>query len=343
MPTSIIGGLGVGRQSAMNSAATIMQYMPVTTIGLNPNQNVQALPAEVGGAYFLRGSFKASEAGGGDTGMVIRPNSFLYILFALCGVDNASIITGTNGNAGQHILTPFVPAVGADLPWMTLIKDSAKLYAEQYLNSKLQSLQLSIAKQSIASASTTWLATTPSEIALPGTETMDTSPSFQTALATLSLTQEGGSSIIGVNTIENLNLSFTNNLSNDEYGVGSLFLTGITLLQRLCTVDIDVIVRDTNLYNAVYYNGGSSPQSLSPTLYRGSLTVTLTSSSYIPNSNNTPYSLQIVFPGLDFMAMPISIQGAQLVRATLSSQVTLGPSGTDTYNFTLINGITGSY
>lgn len=337
--SSLIGVFGLARQSAKDSVPSSYTYMPTTTVGLNPNQNAQTLPPEIGGSHFLRGSYKSAVMGTGDVGMIIRPNSFGNLLMGYAGVDNVTPVPGQTG-AYSHAFTPFAPAAGVDLPWFTLQKDVSKLYAEQYLNAKCRSLRIDIPKGSIATCQSSWLATTPSAIASITSPTLDATQPFQTTQATVGLTQEGSGSNISANSIvmERFSMTMTNSISEDETSVGSFYLADITLLQRTLTVDMDLVIRDTALYQAVYYNGNSLPSAWNPTIYRGALNLVLNSSQLIGTTTQA-YQLTLNFPGLDFLMIPISLQGADLVRATLSTQVTLGPSGTDTFQYTLINGV----
>ena len=337
--TALIGSIGLARQSAKDSIATSLAYIPVTSTGLNLNQNMATLPPEIGGTYFLRGSYKTSVVGSGDISVVVRPNAVGQFLMAYSGQDNVIPVPGQSG-AYQHTFTPFAPAAGVDLPWFTLQKDISKLFAMQFLNAKLASLRLDIPKSSTVTAQTTWIATTPSTIASPSSPTLDTTPQFQTCNAVITLTQEGSGTNISANSVkmERFTLNMANALSNDEYSVGNFYLDDVTLLQKAIAVDMDVIIRDTALYQAVYLNGNTVPSTWQPQIYRGALTITLNSNTNIPTTTQ-PYQMVVTFPGLDFLLMPIGLQGAELVRATLSTQVTLGPSGADTYTIALTNGV----
>lgn len=347
--TSLVGAFGVGRQSAKDSVAATISYLPATSVGLNMNQNAQTLPPEVGGDYFLRDSYKSSVSGGGDIAMVVRPNGIGNVFMALAGQDTVTPVSGQAG-AYTHVMSPFTPSPGVDLPWYTLIKDVAKIQdvsatnalAEQHLNAKLRSLRIDVPKSSIATAQSSWIATTPSTVTVAslGAEVQDSSPKFQTCQAAISLQQEGGSGNISASAVkvERFSFNYTNQLSEDESVVGSFYLEDVTLLQRAVQVEMDFVVRDTSLYQAVYMNGGGIPGAWSPQIYRGSLVVTLNSTVNI-GATTTPYQLQFTFPGLDFMMMPINLSGADLVRATLSTQVTLGPSGGDRFSVSLTNGV----
>ena len=340
--TSIAGAVGFAHQSAINAANTSYFYMPATSVNIEPQQNAQTLPAEIGGDYFLRGSYKASIMGTGSVGFVVRPQALGHLLLMLTGVDT---VTNPSSGVYVHTYTPFAVGSGNDLPWYTMVKAVSSLYAEQYLNTRLSSLQLTIPKSAIATGQASFNSTSVSQVTAGslGSKTFDTAPQFQSCLASVSFTPEGGGSNISVNAIksERFGLTYNNNLTNDEFSVGNYGLDDITLLQRTVTADMDFVVRDTALHDAVYYNASSAPSAWSPTIFRGTLSVTLTSSANIPGTS-TPYSCVFNFAGLDFLTMPVPMQGADLVRASLSTQVTLGPSGSDRFSVVLTNG-TASY
>ena len=312
--------------------------MPATSVNLNPQQNAQTLPAEVGGDYFLRGAYKASVMMNGDIAFVARPSSLGDLLLMLCGVDT---VTNPSSGVYQHTFTPFTVSSGNDLPWYTAAKDTATLWGDQYTDTRLTSLRLDIPKASIMTGQASLVGITPQTVTSGsyGTKVFDTTPQFQTCIGSVSLTPEGSGSNISSNSIivDRFSLTFNNNLSNDEFSVGSYYLAWITLLQRTVQADLDFTIRDSALYQAVYYNGNSIPTTWQPTLYRGTLSVTMTSAFNIPTTT-TPYSVTFNFPGLDFLALPVGLQGADLVRATLSTQVTLGTNN-DRFNVVLTNGI----
>lgn len=339
--TSLIGSLGIARQSAKDSAvaAALLNYVPMTTVGLAPQQNTATLPPEIGGAYFPRAAYKTAVSGSGDSGGILRPNGFGHFLMAYAGVDTVTPVPSQVG-AYQHVFTPFPVGAGNDLPWFTLGKNVSYLTFEQYMNAKIRSLRMDIPKSGTATFQSSWFATTPSTIAVPGTPTYDTTPQFQTSVGSVGFTQEGGSGNISVYSVkmERFAMTFTNQISEDEFSVGSFYPDDITLLQRTINVDMDFIIRDTSLYAATYFNGQALPSTWQPQLYRGSLTVTLTSTVNVPGTTQ-PYQLVVNFPGLDFLMMPLPMSGADLIRATLSTQVTLGPNGSDTFAVTLINGV----
>lgn len=336
--SSIAGAVGLAHQSGQGTPNTTYRWIPATSVNLNPQQNAQTLPAEVGGDYFLRGSYKSSAAMNGDIAFVARPSSLGDLFLMLTGVDT---VTNPTSGVYQHTFTPFTVASGNDLPWYTAAKDVSGVWGEQHTDVRLTSLTLDIPKSAIMTGQASLVGITPQAVtsASFGSKTFDVTPQFQSCLGAVSLLNEANSSSISSNSVlvDRFSLSFNNNLSNDEFVVGSYYQQGITLLQKTVQVNMDFTIRDSALYQAVYYNGGSIPEAWSPSIYRGTLAVTLTNPFNIPTTS-TPYSVVFNFPGLDFMVLPVALQGSELVRATLSTQVTLGTAN-DRFNIVLTNGI----
>lgn len=334
--TALQGSFGLGRQSAQDTPGTPI-YLPVLNDGIEPNQIVNTMQPEIGGSCFLRNSYKAGVSGGGAISFYPRGDSIGHFLYALTG---GAATTPVGGQVGAYssLFTPQSYTDGLDLPYYTLIKDVSKIWTNQYLNAKLDSLTFDISKQAIVTCNANFFATTPSEIAVPSGQTYDSTGFFVACSGSISFVDENTSVSFSptlANSIDRVNLAFRNNLSQDQFVVGSYYPTGVTLLQRTVTATLDVIIRDKAVWEAIYLNGGSS--AWSPTVKRGTLAITLTAANNI-GASTQPWQLTFNFPGLDMLMMPVAPSGAQLLRSTITTQLTLGPSGADTYSATLISG-----
>lgn len=338
--TALTGALGFAKQSAKGTPGTTFTWVPATASNLNAQQQTQMLPPEIGGGYFSKLAYKTGVAVAGDASLIVRPDSFGHLLFMLCGQDTVTPVAGQAG-AYDHVMTPFAPGASADLPWYTLFKDASQLMYEQYSDVKLASLRLDVRNRTTLMAQCGFFGLTPTEVAsVPGgtPESVDHGPVFETCQATVALNNQVGNAVISANTdlTDAVSFDFSSQLSQDEYVVGGYTPVDITLLQREAAISYDVTIRDTALIRAVYRNGGTS--AWSPTVYRGHLNLVLTALSNVPTTT-VPYTLTIDIPGMDFLMMPLPMSGANLLRATLSARVSLGPSGTDTFTFTLRNGV----
>src|SRR5438445_10402562 len=113
--TALTGAIGFARQSAKDiAAATGFLYMPSTSVSLEPQQNAQTLPPEIGGDYFPRGSYKSSVSGNGTVGFLVRPRSIGHLLNMLTGSDTVLTATPVAG-ATQHTFSTFLVGSGLDL------------------------------------------------------------------------------------------------------------------------------------------------------------------------------------------------------------------------------------
>ena len=339
--TAVIGVLGLAHQTAKGTANTSFTYVPATNLGVNANQQVQATPYEISGGYFQKTSYKTSVSAGGDTSIIARPDSFGHVLYALSGQDTVTPVPSQAG-AFSHVFTPFTPSASNELPWYTLYKNVSYLWANQFTDVKCAGVRFDVAARNLVNTQVSWYGITPTEVAVPGAPpAADSGPVFQTCQGTVILHTEAGDANISANTnkLERVSLDFVNNLSADqEFSVGSYVPDDVTLLSRSVNVSADIIIRDPDLVRAVYQNGGTG--AWDPTVYRGHLNLTFNSSAVVP-STTQPYQFIIDLPGIDFLMMPVSLSSNQLIRATLSANVTLGAAN-DQYAFTLING-TASY
>lgn len=336
--SGIIGALGVGTQPSKGTASTTtMKYLPATSIGIMANQNTQALPPEVGGSYFLKGAYKAGVSSGGDVSVLLRPDGAGVLLYGLSGSDTVTPVSGQTG-AYSHAITPFAPSASADLPWLTVYKDNAKLYAEQFLDTKVAGLRIDVVKQSVVSAQASFFGITPSEVAVTSSPSFDNTPVFNACQGSVVLQNEVTGLNISANAskAERITLDWQNDVSQDEFSVGNYVPDDITLLRRVVNISYDLIIREPDIIRAVYRNGGSG--AWSPTIYRGHLHLTLSSTQNITGTTQ-PFQLDMDFPGIDFLMAPVPVAGGQLLRANLSAQVSLGPSGADTFSMTLVNDV----
>ncbi len=340
--SSIIGSLGFAHQTVKGTANTAYSYLPATSIGLNADQQAQALPLEVSGTYFPRLSYKSGVTVAGDASVILRPDSFGNILLMLCGQDSVTPVPAQSG-AFSHVMTPFAPGVSNDLPWYTMLKNVATNWAEQYVDCRCAGVRMDITKQSVANVQASFFGLTPSEVPVPAypPSPLDSGPAFQTCQTSVTLNTETGNVQISpqTNLVERVSLAFGSRLAQDEYVVGGFVPVDATLLSRSVQVSYDLVIRDAALRRAIYQNGGTS--AWSPTIYRGHLHLTLASNALIA-ATTQPYQLDIDLPGIDFLMMPITMTGGELIRASLSANVSLGPSGGDTFTFTLVNA-TASY
>jgi hypothetical protein len=342
------GALAIAIQTAQGVPATAaMTGLRATQIALAPQQEVAQTPPEIGGTLFLSNSYKRSVSAAGNVSFNVRPQSFGYFLKAFAGVYATAV--GPQAGIVSHTFT--AAGLGVDLPWVSIVKanyqDSVNgNFAEVYTDCRVESLGLTIPSRGLVTCQAQIVGMTTQGDDSYVFPAVDSSPCFVTS-ANPSLITGAGAPLatmvtLGGSTFSLLSASFQmqNQYSTDEYAIGSPFLQGITLLQRQLHVSLDVYVKDPTLYRKIYQNGGA--QNWSPVIYRDALSVQSVSASEIPTFTN-PYSLTVQTPVTDFTLMPISLAGAQLVRATITGVVTINAPATDVPFQVVLNNTVAGY
>jgi len=359
------GVFGFSRQSAVGTPATgpyndpLWYWLPATNLAFQPNQITQTLPPEVGGSLWARGSYKGGVFGAGNVTFIPRGGLGLAELFhAFCGgeiisgtdpddfangVINKLVGDGTNGLPTGVFKYRFAPekTPGAELPWYTFIRNVGGKFIERFTDGRLGSFGFDMSATNILQIDASMVAKSCDMIALTdggtgdqqvGKQLAGNGPFFQMVDAIVKLdTNVGGSpGPVAANANYNptrLNIAFANELTQNEFVVGSYFLQDVTNISRSAQVTYGLYLRDAEIYSRVYAHGnmpadGSAGASWNSEIWKGALNVTLASNAVIPGQS-IRYEIVIDIPELDYLAAPISLAGNNLVEYQLSANVVL--------------------
>jgi len=295
-------------------------------------QDAAAYPFEVGGDYWQRESYKRSVIGDGGWTAMTRPETVGYLLKAWFG----SASSGANGDGSYtHI---FVSHPQGSIPWVTLVKNVSGLFAERHMDARCASIRFTVPTANLMSHTARFIAAKPEEV-LPADYAMafEDNQAFQTCTGQVTL---DGSTTSNDAKATNVTVDLVNGLTNDEFSIGSYFLDDITLLSKSARVSYDLILRDRALWAKVFRNNAAQPSTgqtgaFDPLVFQGSLKVRAVTGADLPGTARKG-SLELEFAKLDFLALPVALTGADLVRVTLAGQVTL-VSGTEPVKATLVN------
>ncbi len=316
--SSLRSALGIGIQSAKGTPATSFTYVPVLNANLMGEQLAQTIPPEVGGSYFARGSYKAGLRARGDVAMVLRPGTIGWFLAGLFNTEALVTSGGVPAGMTDHL---FTVGDNAANKWLSFRRMIGSLYGEQMTDARVGSFRIEVAAANIANASVQLIGANHQEIASPGNTYAADGPVFETCIATVEL--DAGPFIV-----DRLMIEIGQQLTDNEFHVGSFFLDDITTLQRAVTIQADVRVKDRSLMSKVYRNGAAAPSgsatgAWNPFIYTAPLKVVLNT------SEAEPQQLTIDLASIDFLTFPVQVQGADLVRAQLSANVTLNDDNFD--------------
>ena len=350
---------------AVTTSGGTWYWLPALNVSFQPNQMVQSIPPEVGGSLWARGSYKGGVYGGGQVTMVPRGGLGLAeLLYAFCGTPivsgalasdytsgaiNKLVGDGTNGLEAGVIKYKFTPqsTPGSVLPWYTFIRNVGGKLVEQFTDGHVGSFGFDLAASGILQIDASFVSKSCATIAKGsgstsvGAQLAGNGLPFQMvdAVVELDSNNAGTPGALVQNTNYNptrLNIGFANELSQNEFVVGSFFLQDITNLSRTAQISYSLYLKDAEIYNRVYSHGagaadGSASAAWSSQIWKGKLNVSLTGG--VIGSTSTNYNITIDIPEMDYQAAPISLSGNSLVEYQLQANVVLSQTtGVDPFS-----------
>lgn len=334
-------------------------WIPALNVAFQPNQMVQAIPPEVGGSLWARGSYKGGVYGGGNVTLVPRGGLGLAeMLYGFCGGSFDTVTTvvdydaaeaaklvgnNTNGVATGNFKYKFVPSSkpGSVLPWYTFVRNVGGKFVEVFPDGHIGSFAFDMAASNILQIDASFTSKSCANVAkTDGGATTDVQIGGQIAgnglpfqmvdaIVRLDGNDAGSPTAPVANQDYNptrLNIGFNNELSQNEFVVGSFFLQDITNLARTAQITYSLYLRDAEIYNRVYNHGyaaadGSTSQGWSSEIWKGALNVDLLGGDI--GSTSDRYKISITIPEMDYQAAPISLAGNNLVEYQLTTNVVL--------------------
>lgn len=301
--TAIKGSFGLGIQTTEEVAAASIQYIQAGNVGLNPEQRNNMVPPEIGGKLWSTGSYKAGTSVLGDVQINARANTLGWLLKAFAG----SATAATVGEVSRHT---FFEPTSQDVPWLTLIKNVSDMFADKYLDCKVDTVRVDIPTGGIVSVTAGFVGKKVEDFAVP-TETWDYSPLFETCVGTVLVGGAPGK-------YNRASFEFSNNLTRDEQIIGSYFLDGVTIMRKSCRISLDVFIRDATLYRQVYNYGTSN---WDPRVYQTSVDIAIRSAK--PVTGSTVAEFRVVIPQMEMQVMPLGLAGNDIIRSTLTGEISV--------------------
>jgi hypothetical protein len=361
--------LSVGATISISATTTggRWYWLPATSVNFQPNQIVQSIPMEVGGDLWARGSYKGGVSGQGQVMFVPRGGLGLAELFyAFTGANlvptnsdadfatakTANKLIGTVSNSlGNTKLRKyrFIPQSGtqAELPWYTIIRNVGGKFVEEYGDARLGNFAFDMAASNILNIDASFVSRSCGTVAYGsggssageqvGNQTAGNGIPFQSVDAVVKLDTrktDGEPGPVAQRESLNptrLNIAFANQLSQNEFVVGSYYLQDITNQSRTANVTYSVYLKDPDLYARTYAYGKdivTQSQAWSSKIWKGALELSLTGGDIAGTTSK--YAIKITIPEMDYMATPISLAGNNLVEYQLTTNVVLSQKAGET-------------
>lgn len=353
-------------------------WLPATQVNFQPNQIVQSIPMEVGGDLWARGSYKGGVSGQGQVMFIPRGGLGLAELFyaftgstPVAGSQSAytaktahkviGASSGTNNRLGT-IQYRFLPQSGtkAELPWYTLIRNVGGKFVEEFADARLGNFAFDVAASNLLTVDASFVSKNCGTIPVSfgsstvgervGDQKAGNGIPFQSVDAVVKLDTSTGTGPGPVAQKSNfnptrLNIAFANELSSNEFVVGSYYLQDITNLSRTANITYSVYLTDPDLYARTYSYGAdvaNTEAAWSSKIWKGALELTMTGGQIAYDNNGTAtnvvdgsgnpvlYTIKVTIPEMDYMATPISLAGNNLVEYQLTTNVVLSQKADET-------------
>lgn len=320
--TAQTGYIALATQSAKGTPGTVdgTLALKVTGLPLSGSADLMDFADEIGGgrdadsSAAVLGGFRVS----GSLEGLFRPKVFGFLLLA-AGFTAAAPVQDATTGAYTHTFTP--SNTGTYLTMLTRwgTTDAVRRFSDCLVNE----LSLTVDNTGTVTWSADILGLDETFGVTGVTPTYETNPvanAFGSAM-----TLDG----LGTYKVESQSLTITNNLSDDEYVVGSRRLDDVTYGAREVTVGCTVKVGAntpslTDLYRAAVYGSKTATGPTSSDPYHSSAALTFGSSRLIGTSTTKRHALVATIPDMVLSGFPLEASGADRLAADLEGRALKG-------------------
>lgn len=312
--------LGVQAAKGTPAAVTGSDALRITSFGVSGRSDRLDDEDEIGGGrdYDTSGATLGGFSVSGDVEGLFRPKTFGLLLLAAGFAAAAPVQDGATG-AWTHVFTPSSVFKYLTLATRWGLTDAVRVISDALVDSFSFSLD--------ANGKVTWSASFIGRTESYGGAAV--TPTYETA----PIANYGGSAVtfdgLGTYKFESLGFSVANNMSDDEYVIGSRILDDMTPGAREVGMSGDIKVGAnspsiTDLYRAATYGsktatgpGGSDP-------YHTAAALTFGSTKKVGTSITKFYGLTATIPDMVLNGFPLEASGADRLMASIEAKAYKG-------------------
>lgn len=320
--TAQTGYVALAAQSAKGTPATVDGTLALraTSVGLSGAADLLDMEAAIGGgrdaeaSEAVLGGFRVSGSIEGQ----LRSRVFGYLLMAAGFAPAAPVQDATTG-AWTHSFTPSNTATYLTMVTRWGSTDAVRRFSDVLVNELAISLD--------AGGNVTWTADclgTDETYGVTGvTPTYETNPVHNAFGSAVSL--DG----LGTYRFESTSLTIANNLSDDEWTIGSRKLDDVTPGAREVTVGGRIKVGQnspsvTDLYRAAVYGGKTLTGPTSADPYHSAAAITFGSTKLVGTSVTKRHALIATIPDLVLNGFPLEASGADRLAVDIEGRAVKG-------------------
>ncbi len=260
-------------------------FMRLRSGALGGNRELLIPDPEIGGSRDVPDAQLGPISFSGEYDFYARMESVATLLRGALG-ESASAVQGAT-TAYDHTITP-----GETIPWISIEEKIANGYeAFEYTDAKVNTFHLEADAGGYLMGTAGMIALTQAIEAAPtaaGSQRVDTSP---LVVGTNVTVQWGGVDLPA----KSFSLDINNNLEDDDFRLGSLFLGNLTEKRREITMGVTIRPEDSILWRTAMWGSPSATQPLGQS-YKDDVTITVTTYEDVPGATGIKYQLSVTVP-----------------------------------------------
>lgn len=290
-------------------------YVKLRSGGLDTNRDLIIPDPEIGGSRDIPDAQLGPASFGGSYDFYVRPESLAFFLKAVLGTSAAP--TGTAPTGYTHVITP-----AAILPWISVEEQIASGFTNlKYTDMKFNTFHLECDANSYM---------TGTAAVIGKTQAVDTVPTLPAAQRF-----DTGPLMVGPNIgitynavtlpAKSFSLDINNNLEDNDFRLGSLFLGDVTEKRREVTMGIKIRPADASLWKQAVW-GASAATVVGGTKTSQQVVVTITTYDDIPGATvGVKYAISFTIPNAVIKPFTVDGSGDDVVEHDMELQA-LQPS-----------------
>lgn len=274
---------------------------------LAPNRELMIPDPEIGGNRDIPDAYLGAVNYGGDYEFYARPDSLITLLKAVLGVSATATTTGVSTHT-------FTPADTALLPFLSIEeKIGAGLECFNYTDAVVNTLHLEAEANGYLQGTAGIIASRQVAGITPATPTFDATP----LVVGTNITVEYNSIVLPATSFS---LDINNNIEDDYFKLGSLYLGDLTPKRREITASFGIREQSSALWRQAVY-GTSAATAPGGLTTKQSLKITASTYENISGGTPpTPYSLEITIPNFSLTPYALSVSGDDVIESDIEGR-----------------------
>ena len=323
-------------QPACGVAGTLANGLRVRHLsgGLTPNRDAIVPDPEIGGNRDIPDMTNGPISFSGDVEFYARMEIVALMLKAALGTD-ATVVTGTTqgvDQVGTHTITPTDATLG--IPWLTIQEDIAgEFQTFEYLDGRVNTLSFECDPDGYFMCTAGLIARNQTsgatKLVAPDS---DTTPLMVGSSMTITL--DGVSTYI----TRSWNMEVTNNIEDDVFGHGSVFLQDMTEKRRELTMGMTIRPQaGDDLFQKAVYGAAAATQAQPGAAFKTSASVQIDTFEAVGTGVVDQFSFQVDLPSVVIEPFALEPSGDDVLEYDISLRAVRPDDAVPLATFTVVN------